>query len=1374
MADGAPRAPGRLGSFSESKRSFRRLGSSKGSISWTGADSQDDTEEAAPIIAVDLPPPPAGGPYFPRLTAEQQLPLLRVLQRAMNVSSGALSDGSPVPPVFPNTARVLSYCLAALRNLSDLDGGHDTSYQARLLKAGVVPLVMRVLTSRQSSPFPGMSTRTMQQEAKATRPGHRMGPTEASRVIRTKLLPAIRLVIAQNKGHKHVSKPSTVDALLPLACVSDAVHVVSNLSADISCREALVKANVLSLLVPVASEGPFSAMSLSLALSVRHIVKRHTELTTLSKEVARIKATIAQQAKADTLPTVATAPSAAAEPAEKGKPSRSPSTAQRRQAPRPAASLTSLTQVPEEEVDQRLLAEELAMKDTASKARALSALALCNLSTDVQFMDSANLEGALQALKALAAVGAQDDLIRLRVAAALRTLSCAGVHVLQMMVAEAVVPVVVAMASSNKEEVRKECVGTLYNLSALKGTELHLTGHGAVEALSILALIRNNEPAVVALCVEALHNILASPAARMKALERGIPWTLKRLCLSPATAVQRACAMTLFKLVAHSETQDMLVEQGAVHSVIKVLTQSAMGGGPEAEATESVHRANKETFALERDLVRAEGEGRAPEPPVIAQQVPPAAVPATGDPVVGSLFAGILATVSKQRGHEGKLVAEGAVEALVLLSGSQMREADEPMATPKRAPSSITPGARLAPSAVSPDLSIAARGAAEDLMSGFGAAALRASCALGLYNFTNSPHEQVLGRIVQGGGAGVLVHLGSDGLERLRTRRLAALGMANLLWGLPLSGKVSVVKSGAAQVYVSLLGQRLGQRVLSPSLRSPGDTAGGSLMAEEGEFEPLPSSPVGESKSQGPASTVSTPTQRRPAPLELSTESLPPAVPLIDVHDWYVAASTLHYISCVLRPARRMPYFTPTHPRPEPGTAETDALAELLAGSGPDVAHQSVSSAQLPTWAPSHEAGLTPRDAALHKELISFLLRDGALSSCLATLHRFAAGFSAHLLRRSGLEAMLPEELHHVEFGVPGQLEAHPLMETAMLGAGTLANLAASRRTLKALAASSGAGVSDIATAVVVACALLTQDSWDAEEAGIEVGAAQATAPAPTTPRVEEEAAEEWKDSDEEDTGDAGSAREESTGLSLAPGGEAALAELTQSPRNATLSISVAEEEAEAEAAAGKPDAPAGALSPRKVQTAEELSRAALTPAPVPEPITLSGAEARREVLRVLVDECLVVLGIMSTHTGLLKVLLRGSALGSDRAGEEAHGVGSEDLDLHADGSPDVLPPTLGGTRRTWQAADFLPSEVPPSAALECLVATTVDAGRVTKAHRATIARMEAEADAAADAAEAQALAEAERRKKAARALSTAPQADSVAETSPPDLYEDL
>ena len=150
------------------------------------------------------------------------------------------------------------------------------------------------------------------------------------------------------------------------------------------------------------------------------------------------------------------------------------------------------------------------------------------------------------------------------------------------------------------------------------------------------------------------------------------------------------------------------------------------------------------------------------------------------DPVVGAFFAGVLAAVSREKGSEERLVAEGAVEALVLLASRAV------------APSEAE-GDDTAPSADTAK-------AVSDRRS------LLLSCAAGLYNISCAPSEGLRQRVVAGGAPGVFVRLASSDDHAMPVRRQSAAGLINLLWGSVGRRSMShaVVKAGGVKAFTAL------------------------------------------------------------------------------------------------------------------------------------------------------------------------------------------------------------------------------------------------------------------------------------------------------------------------------------------------------------------------------------------------------------------------------------------------------------------------------------------------------------------------------------------------------------------------------------------
>jgi len=171
----------------------------------------------------------------------------------------------------------------------------------------------------------------------------------------------------------------------------------------------------------------------------------------------------------------------------------------------------------------------------------------------------------------------------------------------------------------------------------------------------------------------------------------------------------------------------------------------------------------------------------------------PSVISSNTDPVVGAFFAGVLAAVSREKGSEARLVAEGAVEALVLLA---TRAVSSPEEDDEDSPFNQEQSDGRERSATQ----IAADGAVKDRRS------LLLSCAAGLYNISCAPSEALKRRVVAGGAPAVFVRLAASDEHAIPVRRQSAAGLINLLWGSVGKGSMSraVVKAGAVRAFTAL------------------------------------------------------------------------------------------------------------------------------------------------------------------------------------------------------------------------------------------------------------------------------------------------------------------------------------------------------------------------------------------------------------------------------------------------------------------------------------------------------------------------------------------------------------------------------------------
>jgi hypothetical protein len=389
--------------------------------------------------------------------------------------------------------------------------------------------------------------------------------------------------------------------------------------------------------------------------------------------------------------------------------------------------------------------------------------------------------GILRALRALAEFGGDQASTRVHVARALRMLA-GSPGVGREMVAEGLLPVIMSLSASRRAPVRRECAGAFFSLSAEADCAKAMVEEGVVGTLAAMALVRCRDATSQVLCVLTLHNLMAHPSLRWAVLNTQVDedemaassdqgaqrsatmWTLQKLCLSENIAVQRACAMTLRKLADGFATRQVLVNEGGLRSVVRILARDRGRADEEISSPvtplPSPRRSPLERISRSSNSSR--GLGGMPE--VL-----------TTDPLVGSWLAGVLGTVSREPGHEDALVKEGAIEALVLLAGSGM-------------------ASRAQHSAQDLD-----REKDADLE-------LRAACALGLCNLAASPDDNVRLRVVQGGAVGVFVGLGSNPLHGAHgdTRALSLLGLCHVLWSANPTMQRSVLNEGAARVFAEV------------------------------------------------------------------------------------------------------------------------------------------------------------------------------------------------------------------------------------------------------------------------------------------------------------------------------------------------------------------------------------------------------------------------------------------------------------------------------------------------------------------------------------------------------------------------------------------
>lgn len=104
--------------------------------------------------------------------------------------------------------------------------------------------------------------------------------------------------------------------------------------------------------------------------------------------------------------------------------------------------------------------------------------------------------------------------IRLRVSAALRALAAHDPNTAKELVSLGAADVAVVLCSSTSDGVRRNAVAILAHLTGAREQEQALIDAKAVPALLATGLLRTHDPVTQSRCVQALHNLLASPSCR--------------------------------------------------------------------------------------------------------------------------------------------------------------------------------------------------------------------------------------------------------------------------------------------------------------------------------------------------------------------------------------------------------------------------------------------------------------------------------------------------------------------------------------------------------------------------------------------------------------------------------------------------------------------------------------------------------------------------------------------------------------------------------------------------------------------------------------------------------------------------------------------
>jgi len=451
------------------------------------------------------------------------------------------------------------------------------------------------------------------------------------------------------------------------------------------------------------------------------------------------------------------------------------------------------------------------LSSSVDSARREAVAVICNLSMapglELRMVES----GVVRALMVAALLRTHDPVTQARCIQALHNL-LASADARGAVLKEGVIWALQRLALSTDKVTQRSCAVTLHRLATDRDAQSVLVREGGIRSVISVLLAAHGGDAngataagraashgvgASSVVIRSPQGVAISPGGALSASASaaGFQATGASAPRRPGAPVSAGVA-----IVAQARAPGEL-EQLSIMSVLNAARR------PQGRRGRKLVSARSAASAAQRDGT-ARDDGAPAGPPddelasAAARGVDEVADPAAAgsDPVVGAHFAGVLAAVSREPGNEAKLVAEGAVEALVLLCQASFGAGAPP---PLALSASGAPGDPI-PSRDADGDGFTDEGQEEgtpDLGN------LRPSCAVGLFNLSATPNPSTRARVVAGGTPGVFVRLALSPSEDDQTRRLSALGLVGLLWGSgPRAAEhcTAVLEAGAVHALVAL------------------------------------------------------------------------------------------------------------------------------------------------------------------------------------------------------------------------------------------------------------------------------------------------------------------------------------------------------------------------------------------------------------------------------------------------------------------------------------------------------------------------------------------------------------------------------------------
>lgn len=444
---------------------------------------------------------------------------------------------------------------------------------------------------------------------------------------------------------------------------------------------------------------------------------------------------------------------------------------------------TDIAQLHERREEAKRKTAEL--QELGWQGRRQCALALCNMAAEVENHRPMIDLGVMPAWLELArrSTSHKRGSVRARITEALMYMSY-DLDIAHDIIMSSASGTLVALASSNEDIIRKQCVATLFNLSRVQRCEGALVAVNASQALMVVSLLRSHQPDTQQMAMQAVHNIMTRPRARRQVLMKGIMFGLLKLAGSHNPVTQRVCTLTMYCMSQDAVSRGVLVQSGGIRGIMTVLQRmeylsSSLRRVTDEEEADVIlmaaHAADRaedhqeeerlEAVRLAQKRLASKGQREAPPTPRNEREF--------GRDLICTMLTAVLASICKHTNDfSSRLLKDGIVEVLVQLCRQYIHEirttSEEQVTATKNKVLALLEAENGVTGGVDPAL--------------YDREALLGNCVWGLYRQSTNIRARHRNRIIEGGALKLFVDVLLDESQALMIRQLAQLGVLNVVW----------------------------------------------------------------------------------------------------------------------------------------------------------------------------------------------------------------------------------------------------------------------------------------------------------------------------------------------------------------------------------------------------------------------------------------------------------------------------------------------------------------------------------------------------------------------------------------------------------------